>query len=569
MFDPQVRPRGPAGMSLRGADVTGSGAVPGNDVPEAAEPASEPPERNDPIAPPRGRWTPGAWTTRRWLTTGMSAAIALLAVLAVAGAWVFGRTTDVSDHLVGVSSPALVSAVRLESALLDQETGVRGYGLTGQTSFLAPYTDGVARERDAVTRIRTLLAHDHAALADLDRTLAAAETWQSRFARPIAAAPPGRPVAVASERADEAKRDFDAVRAGTTRLQRTLQAVQAHDRAELDHVHRLRNWIFSLIVLVVLVLVVMIFEGLRRGVTAPLTRLTDDLRQVADGDFDHEVTPSGPADMRALAADVDRMRARLARELRFSDTARKSLDAQAVDLQRSNAELEQFAYIASHDLQEPLRKVASFCQLLQRRYADQLDERAGQYIAFAVDGANRMQTLINDLLAFSRVGRVHGETAEVDLEEVFGRAEDALSLAIAETGAEVTHDPLPVLHGDATQLGMLMQNMLSNAIKFRSPDRPPKVHLSAWREDDHWAFACADNGIGIEPEFAERVFVIFQRLHTRDAYPGNGIGLALCKKVVEFHGGTIGIDPAHAPGARITFTLSEPAVPAVLEAARP
>jgi light-regulated signal transduction histidine kinase (bacteriophytochrome) len=164
---------------------------------------------------------------------------------------------------------------------------------------------------------------------------------------------------------------------------------------------------------------------------------------------------------------------------------------------------------------------------------------------------------------------VHGETAEVDLEEVFGRAEDALSLAIAETGAEVTHDPLPVLHGDATQLGMLMQNMLSNAIKFRSPDRPPKVHLSAWREDDHWAFACADNGIGIEPEFAERVFVIFQRLHTRDAYPGNGIGLALCKKVVEFHGGTIGIDPAHAPGARITFTLSEPAVPAVLEAARP
>ncbi|MEC3998332.1 CHASE3 domain-containing protein [Actinacidiphila sp. DG2A-62] len=549
--------------------MTGSGAVPGNDVPEAAEPASEPPERNDPIAPPRGQWTPGAWTTRRWLTTGMSAAIALLAVLAVAGAWVFGRTTDVSDHLVGVSSPALVSAVRLESALLDQETGVRGYGLTGQTSFLDPYTDGVARERDAVTRIRTLLAHDHAALADLDRTLAAAETWQSRFARPIAAAPPGRPVAVASERADEAKRDFDAVRAGTTRLQRTLQAVQAHDRAELDHVHRLRNWIFSLIVLVVLVLVVMIFEGLRRGVTAPLTRLTDDLRQVADGDFDHEVTPSGPADMRALAADVDRMRARLARELRFSDTARKSLDAQAVDLQRSNAELEQFAYIASHDLQEPLRKVASFCQLLQRRYADQLDERAGQYIAFAVDGANRMQTLINDLLAFSRVGRVHGETAEVDLEEVFGRAEDALSLAIAETGAEVTHDPLPVLHGDATQLGMLMQNMLSNAIKFRSPDRPPKVHLSAWREDDHWAFACADNGIGIEPEFAERVFVIFQRLHTRDAYPGNGIGLALCKKVVEFHGGTIGIDPAHAPGARITFTLSEPAVPAVLEAARP
>ncbi len=565
--------------------MTGSGAVPGNDVPEAVEPVSEPPEQSDPARPeqsdparpaqsdpappPRGRWTPGAWTTRRWLATGMSAAIALLVALAVAGAWVFGRTTDVSDHLVGVSSPALVSAVRLESALLDQETGVRGYGLTGQTSFLDPYTDGVARQRDAASSIRTLLAHDRAALVDLDRTLAAADTWQSRFARPIAAAPPGGPVAVATQRADEGKKDFDAVRADTTRLQHTLQTIQAHDRAELGHVHRLRNWIFSLIVLVVLVLVVMIFEGLQRGVTRPLTRLTDDLRQVAEGDFDHEVTPSGPADMRALAGDVDRMRARLARELRFTDAARKSLDAQAVDLQRSNAELEQFAYIASHDLQEPLRKVASFCQLLQRRYADQLDERAGQYIGFAVDGANRMQTLINDLLAFSRVGRVHGETAEVDLEEVFERAEDALSLAIAESGAEVTHDPLPVLRGDATQLGMLMQNMLSNAVKFRSPDRPLRVHLAAWQEDDHWAFACSDNGIGIEPEFADRVFVIFQRLHTRDAYPGNGIGLALCKKVVEFHGGTIGIDPAHAPGARITFTLSEPAVPAVVEAARP
>ncbi|WSS24682.1 CHASE3 domain-containing protein [Streptomyces sp. NBC_01190] len=499
------------------------------------------------------------WTTRRWLAVGACVALVVLAGLSITGAWVFARSTQISNHLVDESSPALVAAVQLEKSLTDQETGVRGYGLTGQRSFLEPYTSGLILQRQSTERLRTLLRHDRASRGDLGQLLEQARSWQQRFALPVAAAPGGGPIPVAAARADEGKQDFDKVRSASSRLQNTLQQASAKARNDLRAAREFRNWIFSLIALLILVMTGLVFAGLRRGVTLPLGRLSTDVQQVAEGDFAHTVSAVGPADLRSLAQDVESMRERLVAELAFSDAARSRLDEQATDLRRSNAELEQFAYVASHDLQEPLRKVASFCQLLQRRYGDQLDDRAGQYIEFAVDGANRMQTLINDLLAFSRVGRLHSDSATVDLEQLFERIADSLSLTVGEAGAEVTHDPLPVVTGDPTQLGMLLQNLVSNAIKFRSPERPCRVHLSARREGGLWSFAISDNGIGIAPEFADKVFVIFQRLHTRDAYPGNGIGLALCKKIVEFHGGTIAIDNEHTPGTRFTFTLSGPA----------
>jgi signal transduction histidine kinase len=499
----------------------------------------------------------GGWTTRRWLTVGVCASMTVLIVLGIVGGWVLARSTRISDRLVDVSTPALVDAVRLESALTDQETGTRGYGLTGQTSFLDPYHSGLQNEQKAVGELRVLLPDDDAARADLTRLLARAEVWQTRFGRPVAAAPPGAPVALATERADEGKAEFDAVRTASLAVEKTLQIDGDRGRADLSRVRSQRNWIFSAIAAIILALTVLIFVGLRRGVTAPLKLLSDDVRTVTDGDFEHEVAAVGPADLRLLAQDVDAMRARLSDELAFSKETGERLDEQAADLQRSNAELEQFAYVASHDLQEPLRKVASFCQLLQRRYADQLDDRAEQYIGYAVDGATRMQTLINDLLAFSRVGRLNTGAATVDLDELFRRTSDALSIAVEESGATVTHDPLPTVTGDPTQLGIIVQNLLSNALKFRSPERRPEVSVTVRGADGMWHFAVADNGIGIPAGYADKVFVIFQRLHTRDAYPGNGIGLALCKKIVEFHGGTIGIDLEHAPGTRITFTLPQ------------
>lgn len=204
--------------------------------------------------------------------------------------------------------------------------------------------------------------------------------------------------------------------------------------------------------------------------------------------------------------------------------AHELLTEQAEELRRSNRDLEQFAYVASHDLQEPLRKIASFTQLLQKRYGGQMDERADQYIAFAVDGAKRMQQLIQDLLGFSRVGRVGGEVSDVDLAVALDDALENLSESVAESGAVVTHDELPIVRGEHPLLVQLLQNLVGNAIKFRDPSRPPTVHLSATRMADSWELECRDNGIGIDPQYAERVFVIFQRLHAKDIYEAPASG---------------------------------------------
>jgi len=508
--------------------------------------------------PSRAGRKPGwsGWSTRRWLTAGVVVAMAALVALSTLGIWALDRAGTATSDLVDRSGPALLTSARLENALLNQQTGIRGYGLSGDASFLQPYTQGVNDERTEVATLRVLLAGDRTAQANLDEVLARAQTWQADIARPAAAAPPGEPAkALVNRQIQLGNAQFNAIRAAADVQQQHLQAEMDHAYATLQQTHTMRDGALAAIGSVILLLAVIVFIGLRRGVTVPLERLSDDVRVVSDGDFEHSVSPSGPADLRRLAADVEGMRRRLAEELDFTDRARLRLDQQAAELRRSNSELEQFAYVASHDLQEPLRKVASFCQLLQRRYAGELDERADQYIGFAVDGANRMQTLINDLLAFSRVGRVHHRYASVDLEQTLAATLDSLSMTIDETGAAVTHDPLPTVTADATQMGMLFQNLVANAIKFRDPGRPPRVHVSARRDGEQWAFAVSDNGIGIAPDYAERVFVIFQRLHTREEYPGNGIGLAMCRKIVEFHGGTIAVDPEHSPGTRISFTL--------------
>jgi signal transduction histidine kinase len=242
-------------------------------------------------------------------------------------------------------------------------------------------------------------------------------------------------------------------------------------------------------------------------------------------------------------------------ERRLEELAQE-LQRSNAELARSNADLEQFAYAASHDLQEPLRMVASFTKLLKDRYHGRLDTDADEFISFAIDGATRMQALINDLLTYSRVNTRGWAPKEVDCRRVFDDAVANLKAAIVESGAVVSHGPLPTVRGDHSQLLMLLQNLIGNAIKFRS-DQPPRVYVDGRLSGKGWLFAIEDNGIGIDSQHAERVFVIFKRLHARGKYPGTGIGLALCKRIVERHGGRIWVEPRPQGGSVFYFTLGD------------
>ena len=316
-------------------------------------------------------------------------------------------------------------------------------------------------------------------------------------------------------------------------------------------------------ILFAVLLVALASGGVASDQREALAALAAACRRIIVGNFDERIVPQGPEDVRMIATDVENMRQRIVDELDAVRAARTMLDEQAVELLRSNAELEQFAYVASHDLQEPLRKVASFCQLLEKRYGDKLDERGAEYIGFAVDGAKRMQVLINDLLTFSRVGRLNATHTEVDLDATVDSAIRNLATAIDESGAEIARpeQPLPRVDGDPTLLAMVWQNLIGNAVKFRREGVAPRIVLDCrsgtGEFSGYWVLSLSDNGIGIAEEFVDKVFVIFQRLHGRDVYGGTGIGLALCKKIVEHHGGAIWIDTSYTDGARIVFTLPE------------
>ncbi|HEY9874052.1 MAG TPA: ATP-binding protein, partial [Candidatus Obscuribacterales bacterium] len=226
----------------------------------------------------------------------------------------------------------------------------------------------------------------------------------------------------------------------------------------------------------------------------------------------------------------------------------------AHDLERSNAELKKFAYVASHDLQEPLNQVANYVQLLEMRYQNQLDEDANEFITFAVEGVRLMQTLIDDVLVYSRVDVQGIEFELTEVQTPLDRALSNLRGRISESGAVITHDELPTVIADSTQLMQLFQNLIGNAIKFRA-NQPPSIHVGASRLEDAWLFSVRDNGIGIDPQFSDRIFVIFQRLHTRDEYLGTGMGLAICKKIVECHRGRIWIESELGQGATFYFTI--------------
>jgi signal transduction histidine kinase len=252
-------------------------------------------------------------------------------------------------------------------------------------------------------------------------------------------------------------------------------------------------------------------------------------------------------------AELQQTNAQLQAEIAERQRAQEELAQANAELRRSNQELEQFAYVASHDLQEPLRKVTNYTELLAKRYAGDIDARADKYIAYIVDGTTRMQGLIKDLLTYSRVTR-EVDVVPTDVTAVLRETLSTLEMVIRDTQAQITSDTLPTIQANPLQIGQLLQNLIGNALKFRST-APPRVHVAAELEAYTWRFSVQDNGIGIDPQYAERIFGVFQRLHTRAEYPGTGIGLAICQKIVERHGGRIWVESVPGQGTTFYFTI--------------
>ena len=525
------------------------------DEPTTAPGGSAAPPAFDPTAPfapdLADRPERGSWTLRRMFTVGAGLTALLMVAVIVTGAVALGRLTEARSALLDRTGPAYLASQDMSVALLNQETGVRGYALTRRAEFLEPFRDGqVAEARDVEMLRRYLLEHDGTTAA-IDRVQAAAQAWRTGYADPVVAG-----TALAPDDAG-GKQLFDAIRGPLTELSTRLNDERLDARARLNAAADVLRWVGIGISAVMVAFLVAAAWGLRRGVLEPVAALAGQVRDVVSGDVHRRVRADGPREIVELGGDVDAMRLHIAHELDVLQEVNQRLDVQARDLERSNRDLEQFAYVASHDLQEPLRKVSSFCQLLKRRYGGQLDERADQYIDFAVDGALRMQRLINDLLAFSRVGRTTSGFEPVDLHEIGLAAVAQLETQRAEVDGEIVVGELPQVRGDAALLRQLLLNVVGNGLKFHRPDVTPVVRVEAAPSDEGWEFTVTDNGIGIEPEYAEKIFVIFQRLHGREVYSGTGIGLALVKKIVEFHGGRVWLDtaPRDEPGTVIRFTL--------------
>ncbi|MBY0291454.1 MAG: CHASE3 domain-containing protein [Mycobacteriaceae bacterium] len=505
------------------------------------------------------KWQP---TVQGWQNLVLAVMGAVVFAGAIAGALLVNRTDAVSQEITGDIGPMRLGAYKLQAALRDQETSLRGYAISADPQLLEPYVAGQKAEAAAAQQIRAEAGDRQKVLDDLDAIESTAAAWRTAYAEPlIADVKPGVPSVVDGPTVALGKTSFDTLRQlFDTQLKHLQQERDAVD-AELATMKTWRNAVLISVVGAIVVAAVLSALVIRTAVTRPLEALAAACRRITEGDFSSRIVPEGPRDIRAIAADVEDMRQRIVDELEDATEARTMLAEQAVELQRSNAELEQFAYVASHDLQEPLRKVASFCQLIEKRYGDKLDERGTEYIAFAVDGAKRMQILINDLLTFSRVGRLNATSADVDLGATLDDAIANLDTAIAESGAQVVREgqPLPRIVGDPTLLTMVWQNLIGNAVKFRRDGVAPRIVVNCERSADDpdapWMLTVTDNGIGIPEEFSDKVFVIFQRLHGRDVYTGTGIGLALCKKIIEHHGGTIWIDNSFAGGTRFRFTI--------------
>ncbi|HEV7193701.1 MAG TPA: ATP-binding protein [Jatrophihabitantaceae bacterium] len=493
----------------------------------------------------------GAWSLRRRVAVTFAAFALVFTLITLTIVVSFGQAVHRGNDVINRWGPATLRTESLVTDMVNQETGVRGYALSSRLESLQPYSLALPKEQLDAAAVRTYLTGKDHLLVLLNRFQASVGVWQVQTAQPLiqlVGAGDPRAVVRVDSLADKAR--FDDIRARAADLATGVHDQLVHAQNARRSALRALTAALCVTALVILAGAYTVWRGLHRWVLTPVDRLARQARDVATNRPQARITGGGPPEFAALAADVEWMRQQAARAL-------SRAEATSVELARSNADLEQFAYVASHDLSEPLRKIANFCQLLERQYGDQLDERAKQYIDFAVDGARRMQTLISDLLALSRVGRSTDSFAPVDTASALQEALEHLEDVIEATGAGVGHSDLPTVFGDRALIVSLLENLIGNSIKYRS-DEPPLVVVTAVpdSEVDGWLFTVQDNGIGIEAQYADRIFAIFQRLHLRESYAGTGIGLALCRKIVQFHDGRIWLDTEERrPGATFRFTL--------------
>ena len=450
------------------------------------------------------------------IRTKLSAAfaVALLLILET-GAYSWSSTASLVDNalLVDHTHEVLQNLEGIVSQLKDAETGQRGFVITGEDHYLEPYRAGLEGVEDAVAavgnltldnpsqqrRLEVAKLHIQSKLSELNRTIYLRRN--AGFDRALEVIP-----------TDSGQRSMDDLR--------SVVAEMAHEESQLQQ---------------------------RRAAASASTAKKTKFAVVFG-------TLVSSAIFGIVALFLFLTNSKLEYEVRQRMRTEQELEEQTQELARSNQELEKFAHIASHDLQEPLRMVSSYTQLLERRYKDKLDSDANEFIAYAVDGAKRMQTQINDLLAYSRVTSQGHSMEATDCSAIFQNAIANLAGSIEESGAVVTQDPLPTVPADDSQLTSVFQNLIGNGIKYRG-EQAPQIHVSAVESGDEWMFSISDNGIGIDPQFAERIFEIFQRLHSKEEYAGTGIGLAICKKVVERHGGRIWVESEPGTGSTFWFTL--------------
>ncbi len=503
---------------------------------------------------------PRRWSLRRQIRVSslvVAVTLLVLSAVAVTASALFAAS---GNEVIYRWQRASSAGQRTLADLVNQETSIRGYALTGRAEFLQPYTAFRAQQQVDNDRLTSLIGNDarlrrlHSEFED------AADKWQRLIAVPqIARIRAGAELGAADLATGKAS--FDTIRVKSETLTNALASRSEQARARRS----LYGWMAAASALLVAIVItaagVGVWRGLRSSVLVPIEKLREQTRRVAAGATRREIVVDGPVELTDLGRDVEAMRLQITSQLVEAERAREELVRRGEELARSNDDLQQFAYVASHDLSEPLRKVANFCQLLERQYGDQLDDRAKQYIDFAVDGAKRMQVLIADLLELSRVGRTTDQFERIDLDLKLDQALSGLDDRIAQSGARVERlTRLPVVDGDRILLVSLLENLVGNAIKYHRDGVPPVVTVYAKldTETHMWTITVSDNGIGIDPQYADRIFAVFQRLHLRDQYGGTGIGLSLCRKIVEFHGGQIWLAPVESrQGATFRFTIPE------------